>query len=78
MKRFGFGMEQEDEGQGSEWSVVERHRKRDHESSGASIKESMKRAKVRSKGNNGSDDETTGPHLHPIRLTNAIEKEIAW
>ena len=39
------GMEREDEGQGLEWSVGERHRnKRDHdtESSGASSEESRK------------------------------------
>ncbi|XP_031655874.1 testicular acid phosphatase homolog [Oncorhynchus kisutch] len=42
-------MEREDEGQGSEWSVEERHRKnRDHktESSGASSLQSVKRAKL--------------------------------
>ncbi|XP_036801772.1 testicular acid phosphatase homolog, partial [Oncorhynchus mykiss] len=42
-------MEWEDEGQGSEWSVEERHRKkRDHdtESSGASSLQSVKRAKL--------------------------------
>ena len=71
---------------------MERHRKkRDHdtESSGASSKESMKRVKVGSKSNDVLEwkvvivFETTGPHLHPIRLTNAVEKEasevkLAW
>ena len=80
------GMEREDEGQGPEWSVVERHRKkRDHdiESSGASSKETINRAKVGSKSSDVLDwkvvilfDETTGPHLHPIQLTNAIEKKV--
>ena len=47
-------MEREDEGQGPEWSVVERHRKKtdhDTESSGLSSKESIKRAKVGTNSN---------------------------
>ena len=77
------GMEREDEGQGPEWPVVERHRKKrnhDTESSGASSKECIKRANV---GSNSRDvlewkmvivfDETKGSHIHTIRLTNAIE-----
>ena len=84
-------MEWEDEGQGSEWSVEERHRKkRDHdtESSGASSLQSVKRAKVGSKSNNVLEwkvvmvfDENTGPHLHPIRLTDVVEigeVKLAW
>jgi hypothetical protein len=64
---------------------VERHRKkRDHDtkSSGALSKERIKRDKVGSKSNVLEwkvvivFDETTGPHLNPIRLTNAIEKEV--
>ena len=71
------GMEREDEGQGPEWSVDERHRKeRDHdtESSGSSSKESIKRVKVGSKSSDVLEwkvvmvfDETTGPHLDTIR-----------
>ena len=68
------GMERE--GQGSECSVVKRHRKkRDHgtESSGSSCKERVKRAKVGYKSSDVLEwkvvivfDETTGSHLHPI------------
>jgi hypothetical protein len=46
------------------------------------VKKHLQRAKVESRSSDVLEwkvvivFETTGPHLHPIRLTNAVEKEI--